>query len=84
MEIIAPLWRHHGQRVGLETPLADENMAARKPFVLHLDKGWNTVRMVLPYAETPKIRLNKWMFTFVFTDLEGRRALDLDYDPPSD
>ena len=52
--------------------------------MLHLDKGWNTVRMVLPYAETPKIRLNKWMFTFVFTDLEGRRALDLDYDPPTD
>lgn len=81
VEIIAPLWQHHGQRVGLETPLADENMAARKPFVLHLDKGWNTVKMVLPYAETPKIRLNKWMFTFVFTDLEGRRALDLDYAP---
>ncbi|MBR5635238.1 MAG: family 20 glycosylhydrolase [Prevotella sp.] len=84
VEIIAPLWRHHGQRVDHETPLADENMAARKPFVLHLDKGWNTVRMVLPYAETPKIRLNKWMFTFVFTDLEGRRALDLDYDPKMD
>ncbi|MBO4486685.1 MAG: glycosyl hydrolase family 20, partial [Prevotella sp.] len=81
VEILAPIWKNHGQRVDRETPLADENMAARKPVILHLEKGWNTVRMQLPYVPTPGIRLNKWMFTFVFTDPEGQRALDLDYDP---
>ena len=81
VEILAPIWKNHGQRVLSETPLADENMAARKPVILHLEKGWNTVRLQLPYGPTPGIRLNKWMFTFVFTDLEGRRALDLDYEP---
>ena len=81
VEILAPIWKNHGQRVLSETPLADENMAARKPVILHLEEGWNTVRLQLPYGPTPGIRLNKWMFTFVFTDLEGRRALDLDYEP---
>lgn len=81
VEIIAPLWRNHGKKVPLETPLADENLTARPPLVLHLNKGWNTVRMVLPYAETPKIRLNKWMFSFIFTTPDGSRALDLDYRP---
>ena len=62
-----------------ETPLADENLTARPPVILHLNKGWNTVRMVLPYREVEGIRLNKWMFTFVFTTPDGSRALDLDY-----
>lgn len=81
VEIIAPLWQHHGQRVGHETLLADENLTARPPVILHLNKGWNTLRMVLPFAEVPGIRHNKWMFTFVFTTPDGSRALDLDYEP---
>lgn len=81
VEILAPIWQHHGQRVDNETPLADENMTARKPVILHLEKGWNTVYIELPWVPTPGIRLNKWMFTFVFTDPEGQRALDLEYDP---
>ena len=81
VEILAPIWQHHGQFVDRETPLADENMAARQPVILHLEKGWNTLRLALPYCKVPGIRLNKWMFTFVFTDPEGRRALDLDYVP---
>ena len=81
VEVLAPIWRNHGQRVDRETPLADENMTARKPVILHLEKGWNTVYVELPWVPTPGIRLNKWMFTFVFTDPDGQRALDLDYDP---
>jgi hypothetical protein len=37
--------------------------------------------MKLPYVPVDGIQLNKWMFTFVFTDLEGRRSLPLEYDP---
>ena len=81
VEILAPLWQHHEQRVDYETPLADENFTARNPVILHLEKGWNKVFLKLPYVHVPDIRLNKWMFTFVFTDLEGRRALDFDYQP---
>ncbi len=81
VEVLAPIWQHHARRLDNETPLADENMTARKPVILHLEKGWNTVRLLLPYGPAPGIRLNKWMFTFVFTDPEGRRALDLDYVP---
>ncbi|MBR1469234.1 MAG: family 20 glycosylhydrolase, partial [Prevotella sp.] len=46
VEILAPLWKNHGRRVDYETPLADENLTARPPVILHLNKGWNTVRMV--------------------------------------
>lgn len=81
VEVLAPIWHNHGQRVDNETPLADENMTARKPVILHLEKGWNTVYIELPWVPTPGIRLNKWMFTFVFTDPEGQRALDLEYNP---
>lgn len=81
VELLAPLWKHHGDVVPLETPLGDVNLASRKPLVLHLEKGWNKVFMKLPYVPVEGIRLNKWKFTFVFTDLEGRRALPLEYDP---
>ncbi|MCR5130296.1 MAG: beta-N-acetylhexosaminidase [Prevotella sp.] len=81
VEIVAPIWKNYGKVIDRETPLADENMAARMPIILHLQKGWNTVRLTLPYTKVPGIRLNKWMFTFVFTDPEGQRALDLDYQP---
>jgi hypothetical protein len=36
----------------------------------------------LPYVPAQGVRLNKWMFTFVLTDLEGLNALDgLIYSP---
>lgn len=81
VELLAPLWKYHGDIVPLETPLGDVNLASRQPLVLHLEKGWNKVFMKLPYVPVEGIRLNKWKFTFVFTDLEGRRALPLEYDP---
>ena len=46
-----------------------------------LDKGWNKVFLKLPYVNAG-YRLDKWMFTFVLTDLEGRNAVEgLVYSP---
>ena len=54
----------------------------RKPIKVQLKQGWNKVFMKLPYVPAPGVRLNKWMFTFVLTDTEGRNALDgLVYSP---
>ena len=61
--------------------LKNENFAARKPIAVQLQKGWNKVFLKLPYVNAP-YRLDKWMFTFVLTDKEGREALDgLIYSP---
>ena len=81
VELLAPLWKNHGDIVPLDTPLGDVNLASRPPLIVHLEQGWNKVFLKLPYVPVEDIRLNKWMFTFVFTDLEGRRALPLEYDP---
>lgn len=76
-----PLWVHNGKEVDNETDLANENLTGRPPLRLTLRKGWNHVVMMLPNRKTEGIRLNKWMFTFVLTDLEGRHALtDVRYD----
>lgn len=70
-----PLWVHNGKEVDNETDLANENLTGRPPLRLTLRKGWNRVVMMLPNRKAEGIRLNKWMFTFVLTDLEGRHAL---------
>lgn len=68
-------------RYGL-TLLLNENFPARKPIAVGLHKGWNKVFLKLPYVNTPRVRLNKWLFTFVLTDLEGKHAIDgLIYSP---
>lgn len=85
-EIMAPDWRNAGiASVDHELPLADENFTARRPVKVHLRKGWNRVDLYLPYAQSPGVRLNKWMFTFVLTDSDGRNALPgIIYDPHAD
>ena len=85
-EIPAPAWENAGrQQVTNETPLRDENFAARPPVKIRLREGWNKVFLKLPYVATPNVRLNKWMFTFVITDPEGRDALEgLIYSPLQD
>ena len=75
-EIPGPHWDNAGLAIDKEVPLRNENFTARQPVVVTLQKGWNRVFMKLPYVSTPGVRLNKWMFTFVLTDTEGRRALD--------
>ncbi|WP_051559157.1 hypothetical protein [Hoylesella enoeca] len=69
------MWKHVGVRIDNETPLEDENFAGRKPVIIHLKEGWNKIFFKLPYVPVDGIRLNKWMFTFVLTDVTGRIAL---------
>lgn len=75
-EISGPQWDNAGKTMGKESPLGNENFTAREPVRVQLRQGWNKIFLKLPYVDTPGIRLNKWMFTFVLTDLEGRNALD--------
>ncbi len=85
-ELLPPVWDNTGKTVGLEDDLGNENCTARPPLPIHLRKGWNKVFLKLPYVALPSniVRLNKWMFTFVITDTEGRHALDgLVYSPAS-
>lgn len=81
-EIPEPVWTNAGKKISGEVPLANENFTARPPLPVVLQKGWNKVQLFLPYVPADGIRLNKWMFTFVLTDLSGRDALDgLIYSP---
>lgn len=82
-EELLPLpWTNAGKKIDNEVELGNENLSARPPLQVNLKKGWNKVMIKLPYVETPGIRLNKWMFTFVLTDPTGRHALDgITYSP---
>jgi hypothetical protein len=80
--IPAPSYENTGVNISSrEVTLKNENFTARKPIAVQLRKGWNKVFLKLPYIDAP-YRLDKWMFTFVLTDKEGRQALDgLIYSP---
>jgi len=75
-ELLPPEWINSGKDITNEEYLCDENFTGRQPVHVKLLRGWNTVLIKLPYIETPGIRLNKWMFTFVLTDMAGFNALD--------
>ena len=82
VEIKGPTWTNAGKSITNEIPLGNENFTARKPVKIKLLEGWNKVFLKLPYVSASGVRLNKWMFTFVITDTEGRDALDgLIYSP---
>ena len=59
-----------------EIPLQNENAVAREPIKVNLKKGWNKVLLKLPVAgfSSNEIRLEKWMFTFVFVTPDGKDA----------
>ena len=81
-EIVGPTWTNAGRSIDNEVPLGNENFAAREPVRVQLHQGWNKVFLKLPYVTANGVRLNKWMFTFVLTDVEGRDALEgLVYSP---
>lgn len=66
-----PHWQHAGQKGHSEIPLIDEGYEYRKPAVIPLKKGWNTVLVKLPvgsFKGTDWQNPVKWMFTFVETD----------------
>lgn len=75
-EILPPAWDNSGKAIDNEKELLNENFTARPITPIELRKGWNKVFMKLPNNPDGGIRLNKWMFTFVVTDSEGRNALD--------
>ncbi len=82
IEVPAPTWTNSGKSINSEVDLGNENFPARNPIAISLRAGWNKVLLKLPYVNASNIRLNKWMFTFVLTDAEGRHALDgITYSP---
>lgn len=81
-EVMGPRWDNAGVSIHSEVNLRNENFTARKPTEIALRQGWNKVFLKLPYVAADGVRLNKWMFTFVLTDVEGREAMtDLVYSP---
>ena len=77
-----PTWVNPDTDPTNEDDLQNENFTARKPIQVTLNAGWNKVFIKLPYVGANGIRLNKWMFTCVFTDLEGKNAVEgLIYSP---
>lgn len=80
--IAPPTWDNSGKGIGAEVDLLNENFSARKPVRVTLKQGWNKVFLKLPYVGADGIRLNKWMFTCVFTDTDGKNAVEgLIYSP---
>ena len=81
-EILPPTWGNTGVSINNEVDLKNENFTARKPVEVTLKQGWNKVFIKLPYVGASGVRLNKWMFTFVLTDLDGKNAVEgLVYSP---
>ena len=74
--IAPPAWDNSGKGINSEVDLMNENFSARKPVEVTLKAGWNKVFIKLPYVGANGVRLNKWMFTFVLTDLEGKDAVE--------
>ncbi len=66
--ITPPIWENTHTNLTNETTLKNENFSARPPLLVTLNEGWNKVLLKLPVGKfsTPEIRLQKWMFTFVF------------------
>ena len=80
-ELLPPKWKNSGKSINNEVDLLNENFTARDPEVINLKQGWNKVFIKLPNNPNG-LRLNKWAFTFVVTDLEGKNALEgLIYSP---
>ena len=80
--IAPPTWTNAGKSINNEVDLGNENFTAREPIAVTLKQGWNKVFIKLPYVSASGVRLNKWMFTCVFTDTEGKNAVEgLIYSP---
>ena len=83
-ELEAPVWENTHSEKTNEITLKNENFIANDPVQVQLNKGWNKVLLKLPVGKfsTPEVRLQKWMFTFVFVTPDGKDAmLDLVYSP---
>ena len=82
--IAPPIWENTHSNLSNEITLKNENFVARLPLSVTLNEGWNKVLLKLPIGKfaTREIRLQKWMFTFVFVTSDGKEAIQgLVYDP---
>ena len=83
-EISPPVWENTHTQKSNEITLKNENFQARPPIDVELNKGWNKVLLKLPVGKfsTPEVRLQKWMFAFVFVTPDGKDAAEgLAYSP---
>lgn len=84
-EIPAPQWEQTDVTITQDHAtqgLTNENFTARESVSLTLKQGWNKVFLKLPHANKGGTSRDKWQFTFVITDTEGRNAVDgLIYSP---
>jgi len=73
--IAPPVWENRHTEKTNEVTLKNENFIARPPLQVTLKKGWNKVLLKLPVGKfsTPEVRLQKWMFTFVFVTPDGKK-----------
>ena len=79
-----PIWENRHTNPSNEITLKNENFVARPPLSVTLNEGWNKVLLKLPVGKfaSREIRLQKWMFTFVFVTPDGKEAIPgLVYDP---
>lgn len=82
--VAPPVWENNHTERSSEITLKNENFTARPPLPVNLKKGWNKVFLKLPVGKfsTPEVRLQKWMFTFLFVTPDGsERAKGLIYSP---
>lgn len=83
-ELPAPEWDNIHTEKTNEISLKNENFTVREPISVELNKGWSKVLIKLPVGKfsTPEVRLQKWMFTFVFVTADGKDAMSgLIYNP---
>lgn len=83
-EIVPPVWENSHTEKSNEITLKNENFQTRPPIQVSLNEGWNEVFLKLPVGKfsTPEVRLQKWMFTFVFVTPDGKDAAEgLIYSP---
>ena len=72
-----PVWENTHTQLDNEITLKNENFVARPPILITLNEGWNKVLLKLPIGKfaSPEVRLQKWMFTFVFVTPDGEEAV---------
>ncbi len=78
-EIPAPKWEQPDADIRqdqTDSGLTNENLTNRPPVAVHLKQGWNKVFMKLPHADNGGTKRDKWQFTFVITDKDGKKAPD--------
>lgn len=84
-EIAAPTWQQPDKDIPQDNTtlgLTNENFTARPVVKVHLNEGWNKVFLKLPHANSSGTARDKWQYTFVLTDTEGKNALEgITYSP---